>query len=191
MNDSADTVPVPNMADYERLDKDLDAARAEVAVVLAAAKNYFAAFDRTGPLLDTHAARDKLRDVVVNAWAGAELLAEVERFRRGDLTPVEFQKLCHNLHLHHDGVTPCTPQEFCDGCEAFHVELFGASPIADLRRQLAERDDAIRMLRLVVPPLLALLAPTAAERDYYAGLYCWEATQALAATAKYAKEPTP
>lgn len=37
----------------------------------------------------------------------------------------------------------CTPERFCDGCEAFQVQLFGRSPIASLRQELAAAKSAV------------------------------------------------
>ena len=110
--------------------------------------------------------------------AYAEQTAELERFRRGDLTPAEFQELCHNLH---EKPKPCTPQEHCDGCEAFQVKMFGASPITELKQQLAERGAAIRMLREVAGQLSCLCGPD----------YTCDRCAARVATEKYVGEPKP
>lgn len=53
-----------------------------------------------------------------------DLLAEIDRVKRGDLTPEEFQSLCHNLH---ERGTPCTRQEFEQGCVTFADQLFGTA----------------------------------------------------------------
>ena len=50
---------------------------------------------------------------------------EAERFRRGELTPDEFQRLCHNL----DERPGCTRAEFEAGCRAYQEQLFG-SPVS-------------------------------------------------------------
>jgi hypothetical protein len=50
-----------------------------------------------------------------------ELRAEVERLKRGDFTPEEFQNLCHNLHEK----PGCTLELQGKGCDAFQKKLFG------------------------------------------------------------------
>lgn len=52
------------------------------------------------------------------------LVEEVERLRRGELTPEEVQSLCHNLHER----PRCTRAEFEAGCEQFQDRLFGPRP---------------------------------------------------------------
>lgn len=55
-----------------------------------------------------------------------ELTAEVRRLRKGDLTPQEFQDLCHNLHDRPE----CTPKEFADGWSSFNANCSGrANPL--------------------------------------------------------------
>lgn len=55
--------------------------------------------------------------------AKSQLRKEVERLKRGDFTPEEFQNLCH----HRDEKPGCTYQEFCDGCAEYQRQLFGKS----------------------------------------------------------------
>lgn len=55
----------------------------------------------------------------------------------------QIHELCHDKHLTNPAVTVA---EFCGGCEAFQVKLFGCSPIAALREDLAAaRADADRL----------------------------------------------
>lgn len=42
---------------------------------------------------------------------------------------VKFQDLCHNTK-------PDDVQRFCDGCENYQIELFGSSPITELRESV-------------------------------------------------------
>lgn len=59
---------------------------------------------------------------------------EIERLKRGDFTPEEFQNLCHNLHKKTAlAKVGNLPQVFCDGCEDYQKKLFGFSPITKLR----------------------------------------------------------
>lgn len=44
---------------------------------------------------------------------------EIERLKRGDFTPEEFQNLCHNLPEH------CTHEVFDAGCRQYQSKLFG------------------------------------------------------------------
>lgn len=73
----------------------------------------------------------ELRDAAMKPKAGQPLLDELARLRRGDFTPEEFQNLCHNIP------TGCA-EEFCDGCEQYHQQLFGGSPITQLKYELAK-----------------------------------------------------
>jgi hypothetical protein len=52
------------------------------------------------------------------------LLAELRRLRCGELTPEEFQALCHHL----DGRPGCTREAFEAGCAAYQEKLFGPKP---------------------------------------------------------------
>lgn len=56
--------------------------------------------------------------------------AEVERLKRGDFTPEEFQNLCH----HKDEKPGCTPAEFNQGCEEYQRKLFGTADVDGLRK---------------------------------------------------------
>lgn len=47
------------------------------------------------------------------------LADEVERLRRGEFTPEEFQNLCHNTD------TQAGFDAFADGCEAYQRKMFG------------------------------------------------------------------
>lgn len=53
------------------------------------------------------------------------LRRELERLRRGDFTPEEFQALCHHL----DERPGCTREAFEQGCREYQMKLFGADPI--------------------------------------------------------------
>lgn len=48
---------------------------------------------------------------------------DVKRLKEGNLTPEEFQNLCHNLHLKEK---PCTQREFEDGCRRTQEAIFKA-----------------------------------------------------------------
>lgn len=48
----------------------------------------------------------------------------------------QIHDLCHDIH----NQGPVTPDEFCKGCEAFQIKLFGYSPITHMR----EREERIR-----------------------------------------------
>ena len=52
------------------------------------------------------------------------LTAEVDRLKRGDFTPEEFQTLCH----HRDEKPGCTRADFEAGCQAYQRQLFGDKP---------------------------------------------------------------
>lgn len=49
--------------------------------------------------------------------------AEIERLKRGDLTPEEFHSLCHRLDERKD--RPCTWREHEEACLRFRNQLFG------------------------------------------------------------------
>lgn len=49
------------------------------------------------------------------------LRMEVERLKRGDFTPEEFQALCH----HRDEKPGCTRTDFEEGCREYQRKLFG------------------------------------------------------------------
>jgi len=55
------------------------------------------------------------------------------------LTKEQFHELCHDGHK--EG--PVTLSEFCDGCEKFQCELFGHSPISQLREHKNRMEKAI------------------------------------------------
>jgi hypothetical protein len=55
---------------------------------------------------------------------------EIDRLKRGDFTPEEFQNLCHDLN-------DADRDHFCDGCEQYQIKLFGSSPITELKAELA------------------------------------------------------
>jgi hypothetical protein len=54
----------------------------------------------------------------------------------------QIHDLCHDKHV----AGPVTPQDFCDGCEAFQVKLFGTSPIAELRAEAERLRARVRVL---------------------------------------------
>lgn len=58
--------------------------------------------------------------------------AEVERLRRGDFTPEEFQGLCH----HRDKRPGCKPAEFFQGCEDYQRKLFGYAEADEMRKAI-------------------------------------------------------
>jgi hypothetical protein len=60
---------------------------------------------------------DQLIAQVVCGRAVVELLAEIDRLRRGDFTPEEFQNLCHNSF-------PCSREVFEQGCKDYQAKLF-------------------------------------------------------------------
>lgn len=62
--------------------------------------------------------------------------AEVERLKRGDFTPEEFQSLCHNR----DEKPGCTKLEFGQGCHQYQTSLFGSPCDSE---ELAARDAEI------------------------------------------------
>lgn len=70
----------------------------------------------------------------------AKLLAEINRLKEGDFTPEEMHNLCHNKKS-------VSPKEFCDGCEAYQQQLFGRSPITELR---AENDKLRAQLEMFI-----------------------------------------
>jgi hypothetical protein len=51
------------------------------------------------------------------------LSKEIDRLKAGDLTPDEFQNLCHNLHLKDK---PCSRAEFEAGCRECADRIFGS-----------------------------------------------------------------
>jgi hypothetical protein len=59
--------------------------------------------------------------------------AEIERLKRGDFTPEEFQNLCHNRHAD----PMCTPEDFFAGCAEYQRKLFGGCDRDRLRAELA------------------------------------------------------
>jgi hypothetical protein len=66
----------------------------------------------------------------IDAWRGdgvacvAQMIEaqakEVERLKRGDFTPEEFQNLCHNL-------SEDDKEKFVEGCREYQKKLFGES----------------------------------------------------------------
>ena len=70
----------------------------------------------------------------------ARYLAEINRLKRGDFTPEEFQNLCH----HRDEKEGCTQACFFDGCAEYQTKLFGKSERDSykdkIRDLIAERD---------------------------------------------------
>ena len=60
-----------------------------------------------------------------------QLRAELDRLKSGEFTKEEVHNFCHNLE------STVSAQEFCNGCERYQQELYGKSPITELR---AERD---------------------------------------------------
>jgi hypothetical protein len=66
-----------------------------------------------------------LAHAALDALAKDVAAMEAER----DALRAQIHDLCHDIHTQQ----PVTPQEFCDGCEAFQVKLFGESPITQLR----------------------------------------------------------
>lgn len=72
---------------------------------------------------------DDERDDLRRSLEEAEIT--LARWREGDFTPEEFQNLCHNMEGKVD------PQAHCDGCEQYHIKLFGFSPITKSKEEVA------------------------------------------------------
>lgn len=74
---------------------------------------------------------DKSHLLVLSVAYRVELLVEeLLRLRAGKFTPPEIQNLCHDLNK------SVSAEEFCQGCEAYQLLLYGRSPIKDLRERL-------------------------------------------------------
>jgi hypothetical protein len=75
---------------------------------------------------------DELRNMQRRALSstGSELMERLKK-AEGEASGLREQihDLCHDKHVQ----GPVTPQEFCGGCEAFQLKIFGHSPIAELR----------------------------------------------------------
>lgn len=82
----------------------------------------------------TDAAKWKLDDP---ALPSEVVLADFARTLETETIALRAQihDLCHDKHL---VGAPVTPQEFCNGCEAYQMKLFGESPIAKLRETIAD-----------------------------------------------------
>ena len=63
------------------------------------------------------------RDYSCDADTVCRLLGEIDRLKRGDFTPEEFQNLCH----HRDEKPGCTRKDFEEGCQEYQTKLFGAT----------------------------------------------------------------
>lgn len=74
-------------------------------------------------LIDLRKGIVALRAEFVATRAENKLLKEqIARLSRGDLTPEEFQRLCHN----YDELKPgCSREEFEEGCKRYQLKLFG------------------------------------------------------------------
>lgn len=59
-----------------------------------------------------------------------------------DALRAQIHDLCHDLHV----PGPVTPAEFCNGCEAFQIKLFGESPIVALREAQSQLSYSLRFL---------------------------------------------
>lgn len=79
----------------------------EARRILASASRIHALDDRSP---------DKDEDV---SWLLEALADEVERLRRGEFTPEEFQNLCHNTDVQ------AGFDAFADGCESYQQKMFG------------------------------------------------------------------
>lgn len=92
-------------------------------------KGYFAQIDLISDAFEAcadaqdvqnHECVDAMKAGIAERIAGLE--AEIDRLKRGDFTPEEFQNLCHNLHCK-GGVF--TRKEFAAGCLQYQDRLFG------------------------------------------------------------------
>ena len=68
-----------------------------------------------------------------------QLREELERVKRGDFTPEEFQNLCHNRH-EKEG---CSKEEFFEGCAKYQQALFGCSHVQSLHSRIKELEEAL------------------------------------------------
>lgn len=75
--------------------------------------------------------------ILAELKAAAGLRAEVERLKRGDFTPEEFQGLCH----HRDEQPNCTREDFYQGCHEYQQKLFGASSLGAADSLTAELEE--------------------------------------------------
>ncbi len=73
----------------------------------------------------------QVRFVVLRNMAVAADTEEIATFLDTLLRPATHE-LCHDAHLATTG--PVSAAEFCGGCERFQRELYGKSPITQLRR---------------------------------------------------------
>lgn len=70
------------------------------------------------------------------------LLDEIDRLKRGDFTPEEFQNLCHRR----DEKPGCTPEDFFTGCAMYQQKLFGRAAFASLMEDNERLRAACRMV---------------------------------------------
>lgn len=79
-----------------------------------------------------------LSPALADALEAAE--AEIERLKRGDFTPEEFQNLCH----HRDDKPGCTPEDFFTGCALYQQKLFGMAAFASLMEENERLREALK-----------------------------------------------
>lgn len=135
----------------ERIRADLNAARAELGqykqshdrAIECVDRVFQVRSDRPPPLLPDFLTLgdDKFEGVEALAKEYIASQAECDRLKAGQFTDDEFQTLCHLLPAE-----KYKPEDFCDGCEAYQVKLFGWSPIAQLRTDLAAANVRIKTM---------------------------------------------
>lgn len=92
-------------------------------------------------LIESKGSRRRVSPATENECRIAADLAAVTAER--DALKTQIHDLCHDKHI----AGPVTPKDFCDGCEAFQIQLFGSSPITALRTALekcAERMESAK-----------------------------------------------
>jgi len=76
--------------------------------------------------------------------------AEIARLKDGDLTPEEFQNLCHRLDEKNPG---CTREDFEEGCKIYQEHLFGQKKEKTTTEEQQEEKEPAPPSLVIVPSM--------------------------------------